>query len=95
MRILDIESKIKDIEHDQDFLRLRGQIKILETARRGPSILLVSDPDKMSSVIELRRNSASVEEYLVKYRLMAQGKLAQVEQLKAEIHKLKADMHTV
>jgi hypothetical protein len=92
LRVLAIESKIKDIEHGQDYLKYNREIRVLEAARKGTGSLSVRNPDDMNSVVELRRNSAVVGEYLGKYRLMMRGVQDQMDLLKAEKSRLKSEL---
>ena len=92
LRVLAIESEIKDIEHGQKYLRFKREITVLENARRGSGSLRVSNPEDMDSIIELRRNSAGVEEYLAKYRMMMHGVREKMDRLNAEKLRLKAEL---
>jgi hypothetical protein len=92
IRVLAIESKIKDIEHSQDYLKYDREIRVLEAARRGTGSLRVCNPDDMSSVVELRRNGSAVAEYLEKYRLLMRCVQDQLDLLNTEKSRLKAEL---
>jgi hypothetical protein len=38
LRVLEIESKIKDIEHGEEYLRVKREIRVLENAHGGGGI---------------------------------------------------------
>ncbi len=92
LRVLSIESELKDIEHGVEYLRLRRSIRLLENARAGNGKLIVSRPEDMANTVELRKNSADVEEYLAKYRTMMRGVRDKVDRLNAEKYRLKAEL---
>lgn len=92
LRVLHIESELKDIEHGAEYLKMTGAIRILENARAGGGKLIVNRPEDMTSTVELRKNSDDVAEYLVKYRVMMRGVQDRVNRLNAEKQKLKAEL---
>ena len=92
LRVLHIESELKDIEHGTDYLKMTEAIRILENARAGGGKLVVDRPEDMTNTVELRKNSNEVEEYLVKYRVMMRGVQERVDLLIAEKQRLKAEL---
>ena len=92
LRVLEIESKIKDIEHGGEYLRVKREIKVLENARGGGGILTVTSPDDINEVVELRKNSVDVAEYLTKYKGRLQLVMNHIDLLNNEKAQLKRDL---
>ena len=92
LRVLEIESKIKDIEHGDEYLRVKREIKVLENAHGGGRILTVTSPDDVNEVVELRKNSVDVAEYLQKYKGKMQSVSDRIDLLNVEKYRLKADL---
>jgi hypothetical protein len=76
LRVLEIESKIKDIEHGEEYLRVKREIRILENARNSSGKIIVSSPEDTGTLVELRKNSADVKAYLNVY----QGKMRSISE---------------
>jgi hypothetical protein len=74
--VLEIESKIKDIEHGEEYLRVKREIRILENARNSSGKIIVSSPEDTGTLVELRKNSADVKAYLNVY----QGKMRSISE---------------
>jgi hypothetical protein len=92
LRVLEIESKIKDIEHGDEYLRVKREIKVLENARGGGGILTVTSPDDINEVVELRKNSVDVAEYLTKYKGRLQLVMNHIDLLNNEKAQLKREL---
>jgi hypothetical protein len=92
LRVLEIESKIKDIEHGDEYLRVKREIKVLENAKGGGGILTVTSPDDINEVVELRKNSVDVEAYLTKYKGRLQTVTDRIDLLNNEKAKLKSEL---
>jgi hypothetical protein len=92
LRVLEIESKIKDIEHGDEYLRVKREIKLLENARNGSGRIVVSSPEDMSMVVEIRKNSADVEAYLSRYRGRMQSVSDNIDSLNFEKSNLKREL---
>ena len=92
LRVLEIESNIKDIEHGDEYLRVKREIKLLENARNGSGRIVVSSPEDMSKTVELRKNSADVEQYLSRYRVRMRGVSDRLDSLNLEKFNLKREL---
>ncbi|MCX6649168.1 MAG: hypothetical protein NTV61_07245 [Candidatus Bathyarchaeota archaeon] len=92
LRVLEIESKIKDIEHGDEYLRVKREIKVLENAHGGGGILTVTSPDDINEVVELRKNSVDVANYLTKYKGKMQTVMDRIDLLNDEKSKLKSEL---
>jgi hypothetical protein len=92
LRVLEIESKIKDIEHGDEYLRVKREIKVLENARGGGGILTETSPDDINEVVELRKNSVDVAAYLTKYKGRLQTVTDRIDLLNNEKAKLKSEL---
>ncbi len=92
LRVLEIESNIKDIEHGDEYLRVKREIKLLENARNGSGRIVVSSPEDMSTTVELRKNSADVEQYLSRYRVRMRGVSDRIDSLNFEKSNLKREL---
>jgi len=92
LRVLEIESKIKDIEHGNEYLKVKQAIKVLENAHGGDRILTVTSPDDLNRVVEIRKNSAEVEEYLGKYKGKMRIVSDRIDLLNVEKSQLKAQL---
>jgi hypothetical protein len=92
LRVLEIESKIKDIEHGEEYLRVKREIRILENAHGGGGILTVTSPDDINEVVEIRKNSVDVTEYLTKYKGQMRSVMEKIDSLNDEKMKLKKSL---
>jgi hypothetical protein len=92
LRVLEIESKIKDIEHGDEFLRMKREIRVLENAHGGGGILTVTSPDDINEIVELRKNSVDVANYLMKYKGKMQSVSERIDLLNVEKSRLKAEL---
>jgi len=92
LRVLEIESKIKDIEHGDEYLRVKRQIRVLENARNGSGRIVVSSPEDMNTLVEIRKNSADVEGYLNVYRGRMQSVSERIASLNIEKSNLKREL---
>ena len=89
LRVLEIESKIKDIEHGEEYLRVKREIRVLENAHGGGGILTVTSPDNINEIVEIRKNSVDVTEYLTKYRGQMRSVMERIDSLNDEKIRLK------
>jgi hypothetical protein len=92
LRVLEIESKIKDIEHGDEYLRVKREIKVLENARGGGGLLLVTSPDDVNQLVELRKNSVDVAEYLRRYQGQMRVVSDRIDLLNVEKSRLKSEL---
>jgi vacuolar-type H+-ATPase subunit E/Vma4 len=92
LRILEIEEKIKDIEHSKEYLTMKRGLKVLENARSGGGVVVVSSPDDLDRNVEMRKNSADVEECIVKYKTKMQDNAERIDSLNLEKSKLKNEL---
>ena len=92
LRVLEIESKIKDIEHGEEYLRVKREIKVLENARTSSGKIIVSSPEDVSKLIELRKNSVDVKEYLNTYRGKMRSISDRIDSLNIEKSNLKKEL---
>jgi vacuolar-type H+-ATPase subunit E/Vma4 len=92
LRILEIEENIKDIEHSKEYLTMKRGLKVLENARSGGGIVIVSSPDDLNRTVEMRKNSVDVESYIVKYRAKMQGDAERIDSLNLEKSRLKREL---
>jgi hypothetical protein len=92
LRVLEIESKIKDIEHGNEYLRLKQEIKVLENAHGGGGILTVRSLDDLNEMVEIRKNSDDVVEYLRRYKEIMQIVSDKIDLLNVEKSQLKEQL---
>ncbi len=92
LRVLEIESKIKDIEHGEEYLRVKREIRVLENAHGGGGILTVTSPDDRNEVVEIRKNSVDVTEYLMKYKGQMRSVMEKIDSLNDEKMRLKKSL---
>jgi hypothetical protein len=92
LRILEIEESIKDIEHSKEYLTMKRGLKVLENARSGGGVVIVSSPDDMSRTVEMRKNSADVEDCISKYKTKMQSNADKIESLNLEKSRLKKEL---
>jgi vacuolar-type H+-ATPase subunit E/Vma4 len=89
LRVLEIESKIKDIEHGEEYLRVKREIKVLENARNSSGNIVVSSPKDTDTLVEIRKNSAEVKEFLDAYQVKMKSISDRIDSLNAEKSSLK------
>ena len=89
LRVLEIESKIKDIEHGEEYLRVKREIRVLENARNSLGKIVVSSPEDTGTLVELRKNSADVKTFLSAYQGKMRGISERIDSLNAEKSSLK------
>ena len=92
LRILEIEESIKDIEHSKEYLTMKRGLKVLENARSGGGVIVVDSPDDMNRTVEMRKNSADVEECIIKYKAKMQNNAEKIDNLNLEKSKLKKEL---
>jgi hypothetical protein len=92
LRVLEIESKIKDIEHGEEYLRVKREIRVLENARNSSGKIVVSSPKDTGTMVELRKNSADVKEFLNAYRGQMLSISNRIDSLNAEKSSLKKEL---
>jgi hypothetical protein len=92
LRVLEIESKIKDIVHGEEYLRVKREIRVLEGAHGGGGILTVTSPDNINEIVEIRKNSVDVAEYLTKYKGQMQSVMERIDLLNDEKMRLKKEL---
>ncbi len=94
LRLLEVERDIKDIEHSKDYLIMKRGLAALETARAGGGggIIIVCSPDDPTRNIEMRKNSAEVEECITKYRAKMKRNTDRINSLTLEKSKLKSEL---
>ncbi len=89
LRVLEIESKIKDIEHGEEYLRVKREIRVLENAHNSGGKIVVSSPEDTGTFVELRKNSADVKVFLNAYRGKMRSISDRIDSLNAEKSSLK------
>jgi hypothetical protein len=92
LRILEIEECIKDIEHSKEYLTMKRGLKVLENARSGGGVVVVSSPDDLNKTVEMRKNSTDIEECIIKYKAKMQGDAEKIDSLNFEKSKLKREL---
>ena len=92
LRILEIEENIKDIEHSKEYLTMKRGLKVLENARSGGGVVVVSSPDDLERNVEMRKNSTDVEECIVKYKAKMHDNAERIDSLNLEKSKLKNEL---
>jgi len=92
LRILEIEESIKDIEHSKEYLTMKRGLKVLENARSGGGVIVVSSPDDMTRTVEMRKNSADVEACITQYKAKMQNNTERINILNLEKSKLKSKL---
>ena len=92
LRVLEIESKIKDIEHGEEYLRVKREIRVLENARNSIGKIVVSSPEDNGTLVELRKNSADVMEFLNAYRGRMRSISDRIDSLNDEKSSLKREL---
>lgn len=91
LRILEIDEKIRDIEHGQEYLLLRRNLKVLEHPTKG--YITVNALDDPSKVIKRRRNSADLQVLIIKYREKMRYDVENIRNLKMEKLRLRSKIH--
>ena len=66
--ILKIEDEIKQLKMDTAYLKIRGNLKILEDSSFGNSQITTLSPDNMDIKIETRRHSEERKDIIRRYR---------------------------
>jgi len=92
LRILEIEENIKNIEHGKDYLKIKRNLKVLENARSGGGIVIVSSPEDLNNTIEMRKNSIDIEECITKYRARISVDAERIGSLILEKLRLKSEL---
>jgi hypothetical protein len=92
LRILEIETNVKNIEHSKDFLRAKRDLKTLENARSGGGRIVVSSPEDLDRTVEIRRNSVEVGECIAKYKERMRGDSEMINSLNLEKTRLKREL---
>ncbi len=92
LRILEIEESIKDIEHSKEYLTMKRGLKVLENARSGGGVVVVSSPDDLNKTVEMRKNSADIEDCISKYKAKMQSNAERIDSLNLEKSKLKTEL---
>ena len=83
LRILEIEEQIKDIEHANEYLKIRKRLKMLENPRRK-GMVIINAPDSTGDLIELRKNSSDERLIIAEYREMIRGDVEKIRSLIVE-----------
>ena len=68
LRILEIDSNIKNIQQSKSYRRLKNDLKILSIASRGDRVLYVHSPENMDDMVEMSRSSRAIDEYIGLYK---------------------------
>ncbi len=84
LRMLEIEENIKDIEFDAKFRRIKGNLKLLETASSGKATISVGYPDDMERILDFRKNSKDIGKLIVGYRAKLEEYSLKLEHLNTE-----------
>ncbi len=92
LRVLEIESKIKDIEHGEEYLRVKRELRVLENARNNNGKVVVSSPEDNGTLVELRKNSPDIKEYLSVYQGRMKSISERIDSLNAEKSSLKREL---
>ena len=66
--ILKIEDEIKQLKMDTAYLKIRGNLKILEDSSFGNSPITTLSPDNLDIKIETRRHSEEIKGIIRRYR---------------------------
>jgi len=92
LRILEIETNIKNIEHSKDYLIAKRDLKALENARSSGGRIVVSSPEDLNSTVEIRRNSVEVGECIARYKERMKGDSELINSLGLEKMRLKSGL---
>jgi hypothetical protein len=92
LRILEIDEKIKDIQHGRNYLALKRNLKTLENPTKG--YIIIDSPDDMKTAIKLRKNSSEVQVIKLKYREMLRRDTEKLSNLRKEQRQLRNELPT-
>jgi hypothetical protein len=92
LRILEIETNIKDIEHSKDYLISRRDLKALEHFGSGGGRITISSPEDLDRTVEVRKNSPELGEYIARYKERMRGDKERIDSLNIEKTKLRAEL---
>ncbi len=92
LRILEIETNIKDIEHSKNYLITRRDLKALEHFGSGGGRIVVCSPEDLDRTVEIRKNSPEMGEYIARYKERMRGDVERIDSLNIEKTRLKTEL---
>jgi len=92
LRILEIDAHIRNIEQGKNYRRLKNDLRILEGTEMRGGIFTVHSPSNMEELVEMRRNSKVVGEYITQYRDKLRIDRNNLERLAQEKKTLEKDL---
>ena len=92
LRILEIETNIKDIEHSKDYIVTRRDLKALEHFGSGGGRITISSLEDLDRTVEVRKNSPELSAYIARYKERMRGDQERLNSLNSEKTKLRAEL---
>lgn len=92
MRIMEIERKVHSIENDPTYREMKQNLKTLETNPIGSRHVRIGQPENLSNMVELRRNSEEMDDLIKRYKEGVEKYQVRIDKLNQEKRKLQKEL---
>jgi len=65
---MEIERRLHNIENDPKYIKLKNNLKRLETTFTGSRQVIIDTPENLGIMVEFRRNSAEMKNLVQRYK---------------------------
>ena len=95
MRIMEIERKVHNIENDPKYREMKQNLKTLETNPIGSRHVRIGKPENLDSMVELRRNSAEMDDLIERYKGKVDKYQVKIDKLNQEKRQLRKELFPI
>ena len=89
---MEIEKKLHSLENDPKYREMLSNLKVLESAVVGSRHVRIGSPENMDQMIELRRDSAEMNDVIKRYRDGVEKYQIRIDQLNREKNQLQKEL---
>lgn len=92
---MEIEKRVQHIENDPKYREMKQNLKTLETNPIGSRHVRIGTPENLSSMVELRRNSAEMDDLIKRYKKNVEKYQVRIDKLNQEKRQLRKELFPI